>query len=216
MRTALDGDIAGARELYRQAAGHIRRLGERQVAAGVSTLGGASLLIMQDRTAEIAGDSSADSGMPAAFPEVYALGLAASGHVAQAREVAALARPDRRDNRWLFHAAVRGLLAIAIDDRERAGSAYQALLPFAGRPAGADGMLITLSPVAQILGDLARYLGRPEAEAHYRHALAIAERAQAAPWREAATRRLREGRRSTAAAPRQPATGPSHMHPSHS
>ena len=33
---------------------------------------------------------------------------------------------------------VRGLLAVALDDRERAESAYQALLPYAARPAGAD------------------------------------------------------------------------------
>ncbi len=53
-------------------------------------------------------------------------------------------------------------------------------------------MLITLWPAAQILGDLARYLGLPRAEAHYRHALAIAEHARAKPWREAAMRRLKE------------------------
>jgi hypothetical protein len=190
MRAALDGDIAGAGELYRQAADRIGRLGERRVAAGVTILGGASLLIMQDRTAELVADLGADPGMTAAFPELHALGLAASGQVAQAREVVALARPDRRDNRWLFHAAIRALLAIAVDDGQGARSVYDALLPFAARPAGADGMLITLSPIAQVLGDLARYLGRPEAESHYRHALAIAERAQSPLWRDAAARRL--------------------------
>lgn len=51
-------------------------------------------------------------------------------------------------------------------------------------------MLITIWPVAQILGDLARYLGIPGSDAHYRHALAIAEQADAKPWREAALRRL--------------------------
>jgi len=43
---------------------------------------------------------------------------------------------------------------------------------------------------AQILGDLARCLGLPGAEAHYRHALAVAEQAHVELWREAATRRL--------------------------
>jgi hypothetical protein len=33
-----------------------------------------------------------------------------------------------------------------------------------------------LWPVAQILSDIARYLRHPEAEQHYRHALAIAEK----------------------------------------
>ena len=84
---------------------------------------------------------------------------------------------------------VRGLLAIAIDDLERAESAYQSLLPFAARPVG-DNMIVTLWPVAQILGDLARYLGLPGAQAHYQHALAIAERSHVELWREAAIKRL--------------------------
>ena len=91
---------------------------------------------------------------------------------------------------WLFMTGVRGLLAIAIDDRERAESAYQALLPYAARPTGADTGLITLWPAAQILGDLARHFGFPGADAHYRHALAIAEKARVQPWRDAAMRRL--------------------------
>jgi hypothetical protein len=123
-------------------------------------------------------------------PELYALGLAAAGRAAEARAVATPLRAIRRDRRWLFLTGIRGLLAIALDDRDRAESAYQALLPYAARPAGADTMLITLWPVALILGDLARHLDLPGAEAHYRHALAIAEQAQAQPWREAAMRRL--------------------------
>lgn len=70
-------------------------------------------------------------------------------------------------------------------------STYQALLPFAAQPAGFDS-LIPLWPAAQILGDIARYLSRPEAEGHYRHALAIAEKAHVQLWRDAATKRLRE------------------------
>jgi hypothetical protein len=85
---------------------------------------------------------------------------------------------------------IRGLLAIALDDRELAQSAYQALLPHAARPAGAETGVLTLGPTVQVLGDLARYLGLPSAEGHYRHALAIAEQARVEPWREAATRRL--------------------------
>jgi len=117
-------------------------------------------------------------------------------HVAPCRAVRDSARSGaawcqaRRDRRWLFLTGIRGLLVIALDDRERAESAYQALLPFAARPAGADTMLITLWPVAHILGDLARYLGIPGAQAHYQHALAIAEQAHVEPWREAAIRRL--------------------------
>ena len=85
---------------------------------------------------------------------------------------------------------VRGLLAIAIDDLERAESAYQDLLPYAARPVGADSATLTLWPAAQILGDLASHFRFPGAQAHYKHALAIAEQAHVDLWREAATRRL--------------------------
>ena len=187
-RAALDGDFAAAAELYQQAAAQLGRLGQH--GAGLAILGRSSLLIMQDRMAEIKGELDGDPRMPALFPELHALGLAAACRAADERAVATPLLPIRRDRRWLFLTCIRGLLAIALDDRERAESAYQALLPFAARPAGADTMLITLRPVAQILGDLARYLGIPSAQAHYKQALAIAEQAHVEPWHEAAIRRL--------------------------
>ena len=193
MRAALNGDPAAA-ELYQQAAAQLGGLGLRPQEAAVGILGRSSLLIMQDRIAEITGELGGDPRIPALFPDLYALGLAAAGRAAEAHAVATPPRPIRRDRGWPLLTGIRGLLAVALDDRERAESAYQALLPFAARPAGADTMLITLWPVAQILGDLARYLGIPSAQAHYEHALAIAERAHVEPWRQAATRRLREGR----------------------
>ena len=70
------------------------------------------------------------------FAEPYALALAASGRAADARVAAGRPRPISRDFLWLFMTGVRGLLAIALDDRERAESAYQALLPFAARRRG--------------------------------------------------------------------------------
>jgi hypothetical protein len=154
--------------------------------SGLAILGRSSLLIMQDRMAEITSELDGDPRMPALFPELHALALAAAGRAADARAVATSLRPLRRDRRWPFLTGVRGLLAIALDDRDRAESAYQALLPFAARPAGADTMLITLWPVAQILGDLARYLAIPGAQAHYKHALAVAEQAHVEPWRHKA------------------------------
>jgi hypothetical protein len=186
----VDGDLTAAGELYQQAAAQLDGLGLWQHGAGVSIAGRLSLLIMQDRVAEMAGELEPLSSVSAMFLEPYALALAAAGRAAEARAVAARPRPIRRDLFWLFMTGVRGLLAIAIDDRERAESAYQALLPYAARPTGADTMMVTLWPVAQILGDLARHLDLPVAQAHYRHALAIAEQAQAQPWREAAMRRL--------------------------
>jgi hypothetical protein len=89
---------------------------------------------------------------------------------------------------WLFLTGVRGLAAVALDDWPQAEAAYQDLLPYADRPAGADNAVLTLGPAAQILGDIARHFGRPGARAHYEQALAVAERAGVARWRDAASR----------------------------
>jgi DNA-binding SARP family transcriptional activator len=186
MRAALNGDPAAA-DRYRAAARQLGRLGLRVHAAAVAAVAESALLITQGRTAEIAGEPS----LADLFPELYALGLAAAGHGAEARSAAGRMLPVPRDRMWLFMTGVRGLLGIAADDRERARSAYQALLPHAAQPAGAESLLITLWPVAQILGDLARYLGLPGAGAHYREALAIGERAGVPLWRDAAVNCLR-------------------------
>jgi DNA-binding SARP family transcriptional activator len=186
MRTALNGDPAAAAERYQGAARQLGRFGLRVHGAAVDALATSALLIMQNRTAEIA----AQHFLAGWFPELYALGLAAAGQGAEARSVVGRPLPLRHDRAWLFLTGVRGLLGIAVDDRERARSAYDALLPYAAQPAGTESMLVPCWPTAQILGDLARHLGLPGADAHYRDALAIGERAGVQPWRDAATNRL--------------------------
>jgi DNA-binding SARP family transcriptional activator len=193
LRLALDGDLAAADDIYRQFAARVDRFGVWRHGAMVSILGRFCLNVLRDRAAESASDLEVVYRHPpwsSLAAEPYALALATSGRLAEARKVAGRPRPIRHDMFWLLLTGVRGLLAIAVDDRDRAESAYQALLPFAARPVGADTAIMILWPAAQILGDLARYLGLPGAEEHYRHALAIAERAGAEPWREAAARRL--------------------------
>jgi DNA-binding SARP family transcriptional activator len=187
MRTALNGDLAGAAQRYREVARQLGKFGLRVQAAAVDAVAAATLLIMQGRTAEIAAEGS----LGGLLPELHALGLAAAGQAAEARSAASTLLPAPRDRGWLFLTSVRGLLGIAADDPARARSAYQALLPYAAQPVGAESLLITLWPVAQVLGDLARYLGLPGADAHYRDALAISERAGVQPWRAAAASRLR-------------------------
>ena len=186
MRTTLNG-APGAAQRYREAAGQLARFGLRVHAVAVDAIAAAALLIMQGRAAEIAAEPSLADW----FPELYALGLAAAGHAAEARSAAGPMLPVPRNRMWLFATGVRGLLSIAVDDRERAGSAYEALQPYAAQPVGAESLLITLWPAAQILGDLALYLGLPAAEAHYREARAIGERAGVQFWRDAAASRLR-------------------------
>jgi DNA-binding SARP family transcriptional activator len=186
MRTALSGDYAAAARRYRDASRQLSGFGLRLHGAAVQATATAALAITQDRTAEI----TAEPALAALVPELYALGLAAAGQVAEARAVAGRQVAISRDRGWLFLTGVRGLLGIAVGDRERAASAYRALLPHAGQPAGAESLLITLWPADQILGDLARYLGLPGAGAHYRDALAIGEQADVRSWRDAAARRL--------------------------
>ena len=194
MRAGLGGDQAGAEEAYHEAAADLDRIGLRGYAAGMSILARFAMLVMRDQVADITGELEQHFlRYPRAsvlFAEPYALALAASGQVARARAVSAWPQPVRRDVLWLFLTGVRALLAVALDEKEPAESAYRALMPYASRPAGADTGVMTLWPSALILGDLARYLGRPSAQAHYRQALAVAEQAQVEPWREAAARRM--------------------------
>ena len=200
MRAGLDGDQTGAEQTYHQAAAELDRIGLRGYATGMSILARFAMLVIQDQLADIASELEQHflcyPRASAVFAEPYALALAASGQTAKARAVRAWPQPIPRDVLWLFLTGVRALLAIALDEKQLAESAYHALIPYAARPAGADTGVMTLWPTAQILGDLARHLGRPGAQAHYMHALAIAEQAQVEPWREAATRRM--GARPTA------------------
>jgi hypothetical protein len=197
MRAGLDGDQAGATEVYHQAAAGLDRIGLRGYGTGMSILGRFALLVIQDQVADIASELEQHflcyPHASAVFAEPYAFALAASGQIAKARAVPAWPQ-IRRDVLWLFLTGVRALPAITLDEEEHAESAYRALMPYSARPAGADTGVMTLGPTAQILGDLARFLQLPTAEAQYAHALGIAERAHAAQWREAATKRLREVR----------------------
>jgi len=193
LRSALGGDAAAADEGYRQAAEQMGRLGMWQHGGALRLLGQFCIHLTQDRAAESAEGLAQMHSVPAwsgLLSEMYALALAAAGRADQARAVARRPRPIFRDMFWLLMTGVRGLLGIAIDDRRRAGAAYQALLPFAGRPAGADTGAVTLWPAALILGDLARYLGHPGADAHYRQALAVAGQAGVRSWAQAARDRL--------------------------
>ncbi|MEV0444521.1 BTAD domain-containing putative transcriptional regulator [Streptomyces spectabilis] len=80
---------------------------------------------------------------------------------------------------------LRARAAARSGDMAAAADAYRRLLPAEDELAGAGSGLVALGPVAQELGDLAVALGRPAA-AHYRAALAVAERAGAPHWTAAA------------------------------
>lgn len=93
-----------------------------------------------------------------------------------------------REARDCLHATV----AIGRGDVPAMAGLYDRLLPAADELAGAGSGILTLRPVAHYLGDLASALGRrDDAVGHYRHALAVADRAGAAHWAEAARAALR-------------------------
>ena len=76
-------------DIYRQAAAGMNRLGLWHIGAGVSILGRFSLLVTQDRVAEIVGELASLCSIPraaAVLSELYALALAATGRAAEARE----------------------------------------------------------------------------------------------------------------------------------
>jgi hypothetical protein len=193
MRKAVAGDLMAADELYRSAERQSESLAIWRNGANQSVLGRFCLRVMEDQVGKMADELETFYSPPDGSPEIaelYALALASAGRSAEARTVAGAQDPIRRDRFWLIRNGVRGLLAIAVDDRHRGESAYRALLPFAARPTGAETGFLTLWPAAQILGDLAAYLGLPGAQAHYEHALAVAEKANVEPWRAAARCRL--------------------------
>ncbi|TDC92727.1 BTAD domain-containing putative transcriptional regulator [Actinomadura sp. 7K507] len=164
----------------------------------VGFLGVFCLRIVQGRTAEMLEGSAwlhRQWSHVAATADLHALALVAAGRTAEAERVIAGAGPVRLDYFFDLTMAVRALRAMALGDRDLAEEAYTALAPYAGQFTGGATAVATLGPVAQVLGDLAVFLGRPAetAAGHYRKAAEVAHRLGATRWAEeagAATARL--------------------------
>ncbi|MEU4827422.1 BTAD domain-containing putative transcriptional regulator [Actinomadura sp. NPDC023710] len=162
---------------------------------GMVLLGPFCLRLAQGRAEEMVDEAAwlhGQWGHVAATADMYALALAAAGRTAEARRVVAGAGPVRLDYFFDLTMAVRGLRAVALGDRPLAEEAYAALLPYEGHFTGGATAVATVGPVAQVLGDLARFLERsPEvAAAHYRKAADVAARLDAPFWGEKATASL--------------------------
>ncbi|MFJ8160146.1 BTAD domain-containing putative transcriptional regulator [Streptomyces sp. NPDC096136] len=116
-----------------------------------------------------------------------ALALLAAGRPEEAREVFGQRVPLRRDFAYPILSGLRGTAAVAFGDREAAEEVYEDLLPLEGLAGGASSLSLVFRPVAQTLGDLARFLDRPErARHHYREAARVAAAWDSPLWREAA------------------------------
>ncbi|MFF4006719.1 BTAD domain-containing putative transcriptional regulator [Streptomyces sp. NPDC001717] len=116
-----------------------------------------------------------------------ALALLAAGRPEEAREVFDQRAPLLPDFAYGILAGLRGAAAIAFGDREAADEVYRDLLPLRGLAGGASSLSLVFRPVAQTLGDLARFLGRPEdARRHYLEAAEVAAAWESPLWAEAA------------------------------
>ncbi|KPI15509.1 transcriptional regulator, putative ATPase, winged helix family [Actinobacteria bacterium OV450] len=116
-----------------------------------------------------------------------ALALLAAGRPEEAREIFAQRVPLRRDFAYPVLAGLRGMAAIAFRDRTAAAEVYEDLLPLQGMAGGASSLSLVLRPVAQTLGELARFLDRPEqARNHYLEAVRVAAAWDSPLWADAA------------------------------
>ncbi|MFG2821733.1 BTAD domain-containing putative transcriptional regulator [Kitasatospora sp. NPDC048365] len=116
-----------------------------------------------------------------------ALALLAAGRSDEAREVFGRRAPLRRDFAFSVLAGLRGTAAVALGDRAAAAEVYQDLLPLEALAGGASSLSLVFRPVAQTLGDLARFLDRPDrAREHYLEAARVAAAWESPLWAGAA------------------------------
>nr|WP_275980128.1 BTAD domain-containing putative transcriptional regulator [Couchioplanes caeruleus] len=122
-----------------------------------------------------------DYGFPGRITDPLVLAMLDGGDEDAARRVWARRTPIDRDYYWLGFMALRSHAAARLGDLDVARAAYEDLLPFSGRFAGADSGTLYAGPVDSALAALARALGRPaEAAAHEEAAAALLHRVAAA------------------------------------
>ncbi|MFE4996887.1 BTAD domain-containing putative transcriptional regulator [Streptomyces mirabilis] len=112
-----------------------------------------------------------------------ALSLSAAGRLEEARAVLDQRVPIQRDFAYVVLTQLRGMAAVAFDDRTLAAEVYQDLLPLHTLAGGVSNLSMAFRPVAQTLGELAQYLDRPEqARHHYLEAERVATAWNSAHW----------------------------------
>ncbi|MFI7444990.1 BTAD domain-containing putative transcriptional regulator [Nonomuraea indica] len=191
----VEGRFADAERLYRTADEGMRRIGSVH-ATGFLHLALATIRLNEGALGAHLDDVRAlHATLGPMTSDLLALALHANGLDAEARAVRASPRPIRPDFFFTFLTTVRAMAVIALNDRDAAEEIYAALLPHRdGPPAGAASLSLALPPVAHTLGELAVFLGRTEAAAHFAHAATIADRWNAPHWAaEARSRKLAAG-----------------------
>ncbi|MFE6748861.1 ATP-binding protein [Kitasatospora purpeofusca] len=181
------GRFAEAEEGLGTAVAELRERGAVDL-SGLAALAVGCIRLQQGRVAEV---------LPAllAVWEQYrphnesltALALLAADRPAEARAVFALRVPLRRDFAYPVLAGLRGQAAMALGDRDAAAEVYADLLPLEELAGGASSLSLVHRPVAQVLGELAAFLERPEAaRRHFPAAARVAAAWDSPHWADAA------------------------------
>jgi hypothetical protein len=185
MLAHIEGRFDDARRHYAEAAGRMRRNGSLHADAfhGLARL---TIELSEGRAAAAEPLARALYQMAGPLPtDAWAVTLAAAGQPDEARrryqEAAAL--PLRSDFFYTVFATFRGMAAIAVGDRTAAEALVTDLTPVAGLFAGAASAALAMQPVAQTLGELSAFLGRPaEAAGHFAAAQEVARRWSSPHW----------------------------------
>lgn len=183
MLAHIAGDVHEAERQYADVTTRLVRQGSLH-GEGFGLLAEATLRVGQGRVGEYAAraEELLDRHGPV-FADLLALAMAEAGDVDGARRMRSRAVPLRPDFLFSISAVLRAMAVIAIGDTPAARDMYQVLLPLRDQLPGTASLSLAMRPVAHTLGDLARFLGRPdEAAAHYAHAEAVADRWGASQW----------------------------------
>ena len=185
MLAHIEGRFDDARRHYAEATGQMRRNGSMH-ADGFHGLARLTIELSEGHAAaaeplaralyQLTGPLAADA---------WTVTLAAAGRAGEARRryQEAAATPLRADFFHSIFATVRAMAAIAMGDRAAAEALVTDLTPVSGLLAGAASAALAMQPVAQTLGELSAFLGRPEAAArHFATAEQVARRWNSPHW----------------------------------
>ncbi|NKY86849.1 AfsR/SARP family transcriptional regulator [Nocardia veterana] len=180
----IEGRFADAERLYTEATERMERAGSVH-AAGFLRLARAAIWINDGTLGDHLNDVRAlHAALGPMTADLLALALHAAGRSDEAYRTRTSPAPIRPDFFFTFLTSLRGMAAVAFDDRDAAERIYADLLPHRdGPPAGAESVSLALRPVAHTLGELALLLGRADAAAaHFARAAAIADEWNAPAW----------------------------------
>ncbi|MEU8581272.1 BTAD domain-containing putative transcriptional regulator [Streptomyces abikoensis] len=181
------GRFEEAEEAMGSAVAELRARGAVDL-SGLAALGVGCMRLQQDRLAEMVPGLLKVWELYKPHSEaLVALALLAAGRAEEALEVFGQRAPIRRDFAYVILAGIRGRAAIAFRDTAAAAEVYEDLLPLEGLAGGTSSLSLAFRPVAQTLGELAEFLGRPEAaRRHFLEAARVAAAWDSPHWAAAA------------------------------